>query len=119
MSTQISITLAEEEGAKLQNELANRGVNTTSATVVRLTGQEILVTIFLPITLTAVQVAATFLASRQSYPPKVDKPQTPPETKKSPSRARARIRIGSVTIGEDAFSIELVEKKIGRKLDDR
>ena len=109
MSQQITIELPQAEAEALISALATEGVAVDQADAARLTGEALFVVVLLPVALTAVQVAATFLAARRQKPPAA------PET---PAVAPARIRIGSMTIGDTQFTIEAVEKAIGKPLDD-
>ena len=109
MSQQITIELPQAEAEALISALAAEGVSVDQADAARLTGEALFIVVLLPVALTAVQVAATFLTARR---------QKPSATSEAPVIAPGRIRIGSMTIGDTQFTIEAVERAIGKPLDD-
>ncbi|MCW2319211.1 hypothetical protein M2322_004780 [Rhodoblastus acidophilus] len=110
MTQNLSITLGSGDAETLIRALDEKQITYDTLLSSRNVGVEIFTTIVLPITLTAVQVVATFLAAKRDS--KSD------QKSEANVRSTPNIRIGHMKIGESNFSVELIEKTVGRPLDD-
>jgi hypothetical protein len=110
MAQQLSVTLGSEDAEALIQALDEQRVAYETLLSSLNVGVEVFTTILLPTSLAAVQVLATFLTARRAA--KLDR-KSEPDVQSAPT-----IRIGHMMIGDRNFSVELIEEKLGRPLND-
>ena len=101
MEETIRLELPEPDADDLTRQLEENGVSHSAALSRQMTGEAIFVGIVVPVTLTAVQVIAAYLLAKR-------KPGEKPPA--------AHIEVRRRYVRTDAFSVEVVEEIIERRL---